>query len=55
MQVASTQIKTMRLSQEVIQGVSAIAKVENRSFTNMVETILRKEIRNEENKKERVR
>lgn len=35
------QIKSMRLSQEVISHVKQLADEQNRSFSNMVETILR--------------
>lgn len=37
-----TKMKTMRLSTEVINKVEKMAKEENRNFTNMVETILKK-------------
>lgn len=36
----STQVKSMRLSTEVVQAVEELAEKENRNFTNMVETIL---------------
>jgi hypothetical protein len=36
-----SQIKSMRLSQEVILHISKLAEEQNRSFSNMVETILR--------------
>lgn len=37
-----TKIKTMRLSTEVINKIERMARDENRNFTNMVETILKK-------------
>lgn len=39
------QIKSMRLSQEVISFVKNLADEQNRSFSNMVETILRTEMK----------
>jgi len=39
------QIKSMRLSQEVISYVKDLAEEQNRSFSNMVETILRTQMK----------
>lgn len=35
-------LKTLRLKQEVVEKVEKMAKEDNRTFTNMVETILLK-------------
>lgn len=35
-----TQLKTMRLNDDVVKKVEKLAEEENRNFTNMVETIL---------------
>lgn len=35
-----TQLKTMRLNDDVVKKVEKLAVEENRNFTNMVETIL---------------
>lgn len=37
-----TKIKTMRLSNEIIDKIEKMAQEENRNFTNMVETLLKK-------------
>lgn len=37
-----TKMKTMRLSSEIIDKIEKMAQEENRNFTNMVETLLKK-------------
>lgn len=39
-----SRIKTMRMRVDLIQKVEKMAKEQNRNFTNMVETILLKEV-----------
>jgi len=43
-------VKTMRLEKSLIEKVKAIAKSQNRNFTNMVESILMDFIENWEKK-----
>lgn len=42
MEKNNTVMKTLRLKQEVVDKVELMAKEDNRTFTNMVETILLK-------------
>lgn len=37
-----TKLKTMRLQEDVVKKVEALAEKENRNFTNMVETLLKR-------------
>ena len=37
----SSQLKSMRFDKEIIKKVEELAKEENRSFSNMVQTILK--------------
>lgn len=45
------QIKSMSLSKEVISFVQKLACEQNRSFSNMVETILKKEMEQKQKNK----
>lgn len=40
MKKCETTMKTLRLRQEVVNKVQSLAEKDNRTFTNMVETIL---------------
>ena len=40
----NTVLKTLRLKTEVVEKIQKLADLENRNFTNMVETILIREI-----------
>ncbi len=40
----NTILKTIRLKTEVVEKIQKLADLENRNFTNMVETILIREI-----------
>jgi hypothetical protein len=50
--IMESTIKSIRLKNETITKIEKLAKSENRSFTNMVETLLIKYAGNYDNKKD---
>ncbi len=49
-QSKQTKVFSARIDEEVIAKVAEMAKAENRSLSNMIETILRKAVENKEAK-----